>query len=263
MADTILQSDDYRSFLRHAVERGKRMNPLWSYASFARALGLKSAASIHKIVRGRRDPSPQLTTRLASYFHFTPVERAHFVGLVLEQRAGKRAAKPAVVAPIYPDARVLTEAEFKAVSGWWFYTIRQMARWPCFRADPSWIQARLRFPVRKVAIRRALGMMTELGILKVEKGLIFAGGERGSAALRAFHTQMIDHARDVLVTASRTERWVNGLTLSMRQDREPEARAVLEDFVRSFNARFAEPGGDRVQQLNLQFFTLATKEALP
>jgi uncharacterized protein (TIGR02147 family) len=252
------QFTDYREYLRAAVARQKAQNPLWSYASFARALGLKSAASIHKIVVGRRDPSPELTARLAGYFAFSARERARFLDLVLTQRTGKRAVKPAA-APLSGDlpARTLTEAEFEAVSGWWYYAIRQMSRWRRFQKSPAWIQQRLLFPVRRVAIRRALSVMTDLGLFDAKNGISFAGGERGSAALRRFHAQMLANAAQALTAMTPAERWVNGLTLAMSRGREAEAREVLSRFVRDFNERFSADGADAVYQLNLQYFPLA------
>src|SRR5688572_29633530 len=73
---------DYRDFLRDYV-KGKRVaNPQWSFAVWARQLGLKSPSTLIMIVNGQRHPSSKLAQTLAAQLKLNTNDTRYFLDLV-------------------------------------------------------------------------------------------------------------------------------------------------------------------------------------
>ena len=77
---------DYREFLNFHAELKQRSHSQWNYSLWAKALGLQSASSLTKVLKGERHPGPKMVDQFVRYFKFTADEETQFRGLVLDER---------------------------------------------------------------------------------------------------------------------------------------------------------------------------------
>ncbi len=259
---------NYRSFLHSALDEAKRKNPRLSATSFARRLGLKSNSSLIKILRGQRDAGPDIRMKVGRYFKFSHREQAYFNDLVSLSKVESDSTKSVFLMTRMKKMnrlfRVLREDEFSTIANWWFYAIRQMAKLPDFDERVEVIARRLQFKVSRREIRRTIDVMLNLGLLERYEGRLRATAKSldtsngvASEALKRFHEGMIANAGAAIRTVDVQNRYIAGVTLSIRRDDLVRAQAVLGEFLDRFNEEFeVDSNPDAVYQMQLQFFPL-------
>lgn len=124
---------------------------------------------------------------------------------------------------------------------WWVVVIREMSSLEDFRPDAEWVQARLRFPVPVVEIRKALRFLHDNKLLSGQGEFVRLECHGGvyKLALAQFHCQMLERASDSIYKATTDERHILGHTFRLNpkktaklkriMDRALEELAALED----------------------------------
>lgn len=273
----IFDFSDYRSFLSAYFKDRKKQNPAWSYQAWARLLGLKNNTSLLKILNGNREAGPEITQKLVEYFRFGSRERRYFEDLV---RLSKSKTDPSLQVTLMEQLRkahpkqefeLLDEKRFRAISEWWFYAIRQLAKHPEFNADPEWISERLEFKVQPRQIQQAIEVMKKLGLLIQDpKSLKWKSSPTGlnttddvaSEALKRFHEGVLSILKESIRSVHVKEREISGITLLMSEREIPRAkeflRKVEDDFASAFErASDGAERADRVYQLEIALVPLS------
>lgn len=265
----IFEYTNYRTYLVASIEEAKARNPRLTTSALAKKMGLKSNTSLIKILRGQRDPGPDVSRRLVHYFKMSEREMQYFEDLVSLQKAKKDPAKSyALMKKLKAknrDFRLLNEDEFSAISNWWFYAIRQMTRLKSFDEDPVAISKALRFHVPEKEIRRAISIMLDLGVLNrdlstgklnVSKHQLNTSDEITSEAIRRFHEGMIENARASIRSCPVSERLLVGFTLGLKNEDIPRAKNWLDQKLTEFENEFESVHPDQVYQVQVQLFPL-------
>jgi uncharacterized protein (TIGR02147 family) len=274
---TVFEFGDYRSFLAHHAVAKKAAQPAWSLGAWARALDLKATASLTRVLKGDRQPGPEISAKLARYFKFSEAEKAYFENLVLLDKVGEDSALRVLVMEklqsLHPrrEFKPLDHNTFMAMTNWYFFAIREMTRQASFKEDPKWIADRLLFKVTPRQVKEAVSLMLELGMLRRDpkSGELAHSGDGiewksdvSSEASKRNHEQNLENAKVALRSVPIAEREFTSVCLTV-SSRKMERAKVL---IREFRSRFAdlmeeeEWRGDVTCQLQIQFFPYTRKE---
>lgn len=262
---------DYRAFLHHYVRDAKEKNRGFSCRGWAKRLGFSDPSTLTKILNGQREPGPEVTRRLAAYFEFSPKDTEYFEAMVKLGRTKTRESATAmseVLAKLVdkaPSATLLEEKAFLLVADWFCFAIRELMRRPDFRDDPAWIAKRLRFKVSPAEARRAVQVLVDLGLAKRQddgrvvhsEESVDVGRDVPSTAIRHYHAQMLDHAKEALATIPPEGREFGANTFVMDQRRLADAKQKLREFKHRFREEFeadAPEAGAEVFHLEMGFF---------
>jgi uncharacterized protein (TIGR02147 family) len=261
---------DYRSYLKSFFELKKSHNPNWSYGVWANKLGLKATSSLTKIITGEREPGPDITQKMVSFFNFNSVEGQYFNDLV---RLSKIKDDPRLKMMLmermgreHPDAHlhVMDDRSLEIISNWFGMTIREMVKLTDFVEDAEWIQKRLMYEISDHEINKTIkdllhqGLITrdKAGKLKVSDGLLHTTNDVANEGIKKYHEQMLDNAKKALRLVAIEKREYNAETFVIDEKNLPEAKEFIRDFKSKFVRNFEEKEGSQVYQLQIQFFPL-------
>jgi uncharacterized protein (TIGR02147 family) len=158
---------------------------------------------------------------------------------------------------------VFPEQEFSLIREWHFLVIKLLIESPSFREDPDWISKILRKRITAAQAAHALERLEEMGAIqrdpKTQKLMpVSADTETThdipSSAIRIHQKGMINRALEALDDRPVEERQFNTLTFHVDPKRLSEAKKHILEFVRWIHTEFANPGGNSIFQLNIQFF---------
>jgi uncharacterized protein (TIGR02147 family) len=261
---------DYRVFLRDFVEASREAKPRWSYASWARKLGLKSKSTLIMTIQGKRHLSPKLMQQMIQYFKFTSDEESYFRRLVSIESKEKTVVHQVVIgenlektSPIPPESEAAIIKE-----GWLSYVIKEsasalgsnatpekIANSICSKPSSSQVEELLRCLVETGYLLRQTTESGELAYIPVAQapqlGWTKAAGEKVlSDGLKACEQagKSADPEHRVLQTSF----------VRIRRERVPEARILLRSFQKEFMRELEEDGGNEIMQLNLHLFPVTT-----
>ena len=268
---SIFDFSSYTDYLKAAgLPQGHYSHQSNNLKKWARRLGYRSASSITMILSGQRLPSAELIQALAQDLEMTPAEKDYFETLVQLEKINRKGKDPVRCLEklksfdSQKSSSRLSLSEFQLVADWYFVAIKNLMGSPHFQEDPEWIRKRLRGKVTAAQVTYALRVLEECGaahrdddgrLQLVETPWRTPNGV-SSAAIRRHHFGMIQRAQEALDEQAVEDRYMSGLTCRIDVERMAEARAVVADFMESFNREFHSSGEDEVYQLNLQLFAL-------
>lgn len=268
---SIYQFSDYRAYLKAAgPDQLKGEERRFTLNKWAKKLGYRSQRSVGMVLSGFRVPSARMVSRISQVFEHDTQEHRYFELLVEAERLRKRGLPAdevmARLEELRPKARRfrnMEERAFAYVADWYHFVIRQMTRCRGFLPNPTAISRKLGGKVTPETVRSALRRMTELGLLERcegqrqltrAKGHIFSQTHLPNAARRQHHSQMMDRAKEALEEVEMELRDISSLTLTMHENRLPEAKEMIAKFRNEFDAAFDTDDADGVFQLNVQLF---------
>ncbi len=266
---------DYRDFLRAYIDHRKTRGRQWSYAVWARQLGLRSPSGLVMIVNGQRHPGPKLVRKLTEHFKLSRIESEFLSDLIEIQKAQKSARRcmslidrvqgrlPSIA------VRVMDEQRFGMISHWYNYAIRELVNLKDFREDLRWICRRLGTTVPKNVIRDSIYQLLDFGLLSRNRQgkLIYSGGHVRSTddvrtdGLRMYHGQILDLAKESIESVSVDVREVSGGCFAVSNKSLPRAKELIRKFQQDICELLEDKAGDEVYQLEVAFFPLTNRES--
>lgn len=271
-SESVLNYSDYRSFLKDQVEVRRNRAPGFSIAQWSRKLGLRSHATLVMILKGYRNPGPELVEELIRDLKLTKKEAAFFRDLVVLEKctAGSELKSQAEhrLAQLHPKRAFLQldARSFAAISNWHYYAIRELVDTRGFREDPAWIQFRLREKISHKEIREAIDTLLHLGLLKRDdqKRLVYRQDVESTfdvpdQGLRNFHSQILQRADRALKEVPVRDREISGSTITLKREDVPRAKAILRQALEEI-VQLAGSGGDEVYQAEVALFPLTKTE---
>lgn len=261
-------------FLRSAFLERKQRNPAYSLRAFARDMGF-SDTLICLVFSGKRSLTVRQAAQMGIMLGLPKAEAEIFTRAALlsspvhaRRKAGARNGRTVVRATLFREYEV---ERLKLVSHWFHLAILDLTDTRDFRDDPAWIAERL--GISRVEaddaiarlIRVELLRRTPEGLRKTDK-FFHLEAKRSDPAVRTYHRQMIARASAELDRTSDEDysrRNLTGVTLSVREDRMPGARRMIQKFQRELTEYLADGGSaecDEVYQLNVQLFPLSQRK---
>jgi uncharacterized protein (TIGR02147 family) len=269
---SIFEFKNYKEYLgwirRKPLTLSKR--PL-TYGLWAKRLGYRSPRIVGMVFKGKRLPSFEMVEKLGKVLSLSRSELRYFHLLVSLERSKDRGKD---FRPILEDLEELNPTmrerfdvdveSFNIIADWYNFVIHQLVSTNGFKNDPRWISLQLRKKISEVQVAKAIENLLRVNLIKISedsKSLEithqnFVGPQKDipSAALKLYHAQMLDRAKEALVEQDVSNREFSATALVFDKDRLQEAKIAIRSFRDSFDKKFTTPGARSVYQFNVQLF---------
>ncbi|MEM6925856.1 MAG: TIGR02147 family protein [Myxococcota bacterium] len=268
---------DYRRFLADWFRAKKRDNPRFSHRLFARLCGLKNPSLLHHVIERRRNLTEPTIAAFAQGMGLRKGEAAFFGQLVaLDQArhpdARNRAWDQISATRRFREARRIEADAFEYLSSWALPAIRELANRSDFRSDPAWVAAQMRPRIPVAEARKALDVLTRLGLLEeVDEALVPTDASVATApevsrlAVANYYEGVLTRAAEAIERFAADERHLISITVGVPETLVPllkeEANRFLERMMHLCDASAEDPA--RVMQMNLQLFPLTASREEP
>lgn len=270
---------NYRKYLLDFYELKKAGPRGYSYRNFAKSAGFSSPNIMKLVIEGKRNLSFESIPKVIQALALSGPMGEYFNALVLMNQAQTDAEKEVhfmTLQKLIPHSRKrdLNAEGLKYLSHWLHATLREMAQFPDFKDDPYWIARRLVFPVSIGEIGQALQFLIEEKFIeKTPEGfktgdiMVLSSDEVRSLAIRNYHRQMLELARQSLENLPLESREFGALTLNIPESALPELKNKLKTIRKDLhewslqileNSGEGSPG-EAVTQINFQMFPLSRR----
>jgi uncharacterized protein (TIGR02147 family) len=243
----------------------------YSFRAFSKAAGFSSPNLLKLVMDGERNLSRDAAQKFAKGLGLTGTAAEYFVTLVEFNQAKLDNLKEGLLLQLkklipYKNRRNLGEETFQYLSHWIYPVAREMILLKEFRDDPYWISRQLVMDVQVEDISSAIRFLLKGGFIrKDEQGhyqvvdnMISSPDEIANLAVRNFHRQMLDQAKQSLEKLGVQEREFNALTLVLPESGLPELKSKIKAFVKevhewAVHASEAQ-SNDAIVQVNIQMY---------
>lgn len=262
---------DIAKYLQDLYEEKKRQSPAFSYRSFSRRVGLNSPNHLKRVIDGERLLTEYMAPRYAKALDLDANAIDYFCLLAAFSRAKTLDEKNRVYRKIaahrgYQQAFGIDASHAEFGESWYMPAIREMAFIPGFTEDPVSLASRLLPPIEPEQARRALEVLTRVGMLARDEtgrlvpsdAIIASGPEVSELSLANFFRSMMLRASAAIDLLPEKDRQFTGLTFAIDPEGIEELRRRVEAFRREV-IEFAvsrSSGQSQVVQFNMQLFPL-------
>jgi uncharacterized protein (TIGR02147 family) len=265
LSKPIAESASTKSALVSRIHSKKKNSSL---EEISKSLGYKSPSLLSMVVNGKRLPSEELLDALMDHWNLSRTEREYFRLLAqLEKYKARGKDTSAIVKKLRKfstakDIHYLNEHEFSTIKEWHVFVIKQLVASPSFREDPKWISQVLRKKITPGQAKEALATLELHGFIKRDPltnklqatAFTETTNEIPSVAIRQHHQGMLERAIEAIEEQSIENRQFTALTFKMDQERLPEIKAEINEFVEKLYAKYDNAAADSVYQLNTNLF---------
>jgi uncharacterized protein (TIGR02147 family) len=269
---------DYRAYLRDFYAFRKDSQRGYSYRTFSKAAGFTSPNILKLVIDGERNISSEATVKFIKALGLKGQMAEYFTTLVRMNQAKSDSDKEyyfAILQKLTPQAkrRQLNAESLRYVSHWLYPVLREMVALPEFQNDPYWISRRLRAKANLGEIGEALQFLFKEGFIerdaagvpRPKDNMVFSDDEVRSLAIRSYHRQMLEQAKESLEAIPLEEREFGALTCVLPEAALTELKYKLKTFRRELHTWAMQvtedKGGEIVVQVNTHMYPHTKKVA--
>lgn len=226
-----------------------------------------------RILKGERPITLEMAQKITRALRLSQDQGRFFEVLVLLARSksiGERELYLDLLARLKPrkDVTSLTVDRFRMIRDWYHSAILEMVSLKGFDPDPKWIAKRLGRGVTPELTESAVQRLVRLGLLEKDSkgslrrlplGRVKIGDEIPSEAVREYHRQMLDLAKESLDDSTMKEREIRALTLAIKKENYPKLVKVIRQAISQLGEIATTEESDQVYQVNMAAFELCKK----
>lgn len=261
---------NYRTYLRDFYRFKKDSYRGYSYRKFSKAAGFNSPNMLKLVIDGHRNLTSTslpkfikglgLVGQMAEYFRvLVKLNQAKTDNEQLEYFEKLKRLTPAA------KKRKINAESLRYLSHWLFPVIREMIHLPDFCDDPYWIARRLTGRASIKEINQALQFLIKNNFIVKNNGryetndnMVLSSDEVKNLAIRNYHREMLNQARQSLESLPLEEREFGALTFVLPEDSLIELKFKLKEFRKELHLWAIQAADDKktenVVQLNFQMF---------
>jgi uncharacterized protein (TIGR02147 family) len=270
---TIYSYTNYRTFLKEFFALKKQDNSHFSFQVFANKAGFKARDHILRVMNGHSNLSYEGSLKLATAMDLKEKESEYFTNMVLFNQAKTHDEqliyynKMSAICKT-TQTQQLRQEQFEYFSEWYYSALRSFLPLFNFNNNHAIIGKFLDPPINTQQVRKAIDLLTELGLLtvddkgnyKVSNSSLTAGDEVASMAINSFHKQSLELAIRSISKTPSDQRDISGVTMSVSQNGFEKIKSELQAFRKKIiSIAENDSGEDRVVQFNMQLFPLTKK----
>jgi uncharacterized protein (TIGR02147 family) len=163
--------EDYRRYLAAYYEYAKAEQYGFSFRVFSRRARIRSSNYLRLVIDGERNLSHDMAARFGEACELAGPAREFFCELVEYCQARTTQERTRMYERLvrhraFREARKLESAQAEYHSHWYLPAIRELVRRSDFDSDPKWIARQLRPRISAAEARRALELLSELGLMQ-------------------------------------------------------------------------------------------------
>lgn len=248
---------NHRLLLAEALENTRARNPLYSLRAMARQLSL-SSAHLSQLLSGKRPLTLRVAMKIAQKLEMSDADRTRLLqSAVSESRAE-------IKGPQKSEFQILEQAAFEPISEWYYFAILSLGKLKGNQASAKWISSQLgiTFPEAKAAYEKlkALGYLEESGgRFQQSSKPLHSTREIPSHAIRKYHKQNLDLAKDRLDLVPMGQRDYSSITMAVDAKKLPRAKKMIHEFKLKLYKYLDSKNADEIYTLAIQLFPVTTK----
>jgi len=262
---------DYRDYLKALYETRRETSSVFSYRFMAQRIDV-DAGQLARILQGKLHLPQRALSATLKLCKLDGREAAYFEDLF---RLGKAKdpeeaarCRERLEALKVPPPRIVGSEQAEYYRNWRHSVVRAIATLDSIPQEPETIANSCRPPIGPEQAKESLALLLQLGLLmRTSDGRLQPSDPHLSAnenlpleLLRGWHAQAMEQGRRALAEIPPTERDVSTMTLALSAADLPTIRAWVVDLRRQVRALAASTtNSDRVFQVNVQFFPVATR----
>jgi uncharacterized protein (TIGR02147 family) len=280
-APNLFEFQDFRLFLRHWFQWKKKIQPHYSGAVFAKKAGLNSHTILGMVTRGERNLSHLSIRAFSRALGLKGKEANYFEKLVLFNQSTKSDDKAYYLEQLAGIAQgngrvLLTKLQnySQYMSHWYVVAIRELVAVGDFKPDPDWISQRLKRKISRKQAEEALKLLLTLGLIEVDG----ATGQhkivhpsldielgKVDFALRNFHREFLERAKEAVDGESLDERELSSVTMAVSEEDLVLLREKVREFRKQLIQQFpiTKTVRTKVIAVNTQVLVLTGPQAQP
>jgi len=276
--DSNLLENNYREILQRELTRRIQRNPSYSLRAFARDLNL-APSSLSETMRGVIGMSRQTARQVATNLGFAQTQIEFFCDLGESQSSKSTPRRQAATARLKnlrakPECLMLAKDSFDYISSWHHFAIMALMDTTTggkrFQATPPEIASRLGITTEDA--QNALDRLVRLDLVqrtqnrtrtvyRLNKRSTFTPSGVSPVAMRQFHSEFIQKAKDSISGQTSAERELSASVLTIPSERIDEAREMISAFRKQFVAHFSKyKAHNEVYGLGVQLFRISSPE---
>lgn len=264
---------DYRKYLKDYFEYKKKECSYFSHRYLCNKLGLKSSNFILLVIKGMRNLSDDICTKLIDVFQLKEKEAEYFKHLVLFSHAKNNFEKNNYwkkMISLRPKRKngYIDEAKFRCYDQWYNLAILELI--PLMGNDIDYQKlAKLISPaITAKEAKASVNLLLELDMIKLTENNSYEKNEStietdtkvNSLAIYNYHKKMSSLATESLSNIKREERNFSSCTLDVSED----GYKMIINMVNEFREKLMDVCAtddkiDRIYQLNFQLFPITNK----
>lgn len=272
---SIYEYSGTREFLFATLQAKQRVNPRFSLRAWSKQLGLGNPMVLSRVFRNQTRLKPSMARKIAHGLLMPPEESKYFEILSLYEMADSAEGKEVyqdLLSSLRPELNFssLEIDRFRVVSDWYYFPILEMTFLKGFRSDPKWIAERLGYGVSAETATLAIERLVRLGLMKRDdqgslkkapKGRLWAGDAGFQQAIQAYHAQMLDRAKQAMISHPLEERSHSSITVPVKRSDYPKMEKIIQKFNRAIARCAADTEeGEEIYHVNVQMFRATEKE---
>lgn len=232
---------DYRLFLRDLFAFFKEIDSHFSIRSLAKKVDV-SPSYFTMVLNKKASISDEVLYSLEEHLGLKKEEHAYLLHMIHLSDAEsldkqKEAYKKLARSNLFKSQNTADLMAHKYLSNWYYIAIREMAASPHFRADPKWIQGKVKKKLSLSQIREALEFLHQAGLIVTDSnGITTASGKSIKCdgpvyklALTEFYKQIYELAIDSIYQTERSQRYLTSHTMSVSADKYEEIKKVIDE----------------------------------
>lgn len=263
---------DYREYLKAWLSHAKASRRVFSLRALSKQAQLASGY-LPMVLSGARPLSPKALRKLLPCLELGKTERAYLETLVQLGTSDSQELRVDALDRMkrFRSYRELNPRElevYQYLTRWYYVAIREMTAMPGFRADPTWIQARLRARIPVSEIQAALEFLSKNGFIEIlpdgsarppEKDLSCLGGVY-RVALSQYHREIFNLAAQSIENTPSSERLIVGHSFAIDSAQFDRAREIINEALSKIQAlKKAQEPGESVYHVELALFPLTAR----
>jgi uncharacterized protein (TIGR02147 family) len=268
---SILEYTDYRTFLKEFIQLRHDQGLPASNRWFAQKLNINSNAWLTYVLQGKRNLNNQTTQLLSVLFKFSASESRYFKALVQFNQAKtiderNLYYREMELARKSGSTKIVSSDQYEFYSVWYHSAIRSIIdMYPDF-TDFETLGTLVSPPITASEAKKSVTLLERLGLIfkdadgkyHVGDKTISTGTYEKALAIANFQRETMKLAQEALDRVPKTERDISTMTLGISGEALEKIQVLLQETRRKIaEIASADPGSDRVFQLNMQLFPLS------
>ncbi len=249
-----------QDFLRAELQSRIRQNQRYSMRGFAKHLKI-SAGELSEILHGKRQLSFKSAQRISEALGLTPVEDQYLFQLVSNGKSSSLNPKSGKMNQVYERRQVLEDSTFQLLSDWYYFALLNLMDCKGFRWDTLWISKRLN--ITRTQAKMAMELLLKVGLVKESKGqykvdhdIVLSPDGIPSEAVRNYHRQVLEKAKNSLEEQRPAERDITGVGFAMDPKYLPAIKKDIAAFQETLSAKYSKGQKTEVYHLETAFIRL-------
>lgn len=271
----LFEFSDVGRYCKAVYEEIRLVKKSFSISDFSELLGFGNNNTMAQIHSGHRNLSEKAGERIADSLKLSRAERSYFLSLVNVKHAATAEERDRLLALILElRARHSESSNNNRALEFFNSWIHSVVFEVLSMQEPQTLEAiceKIMPDVKESAVEKSLVFLESLSMveirkeegsekrkyIKLQKDFSLGSAVPGLAIVR-YHQEMLNLAKDSLITSPPDERDVSSVTISVHPDQIESIKKEIEQLRKHLLSLSSQSQGDgKVMQLNIQLFPLS------